>query len=77
MGKNKRWKRKARKLHGKCMRAVSIRKKFKNEELLFLRSSTCFFCEFGTIDNDLNIDCKEGIWGASIRELEICFKGDK
>lgn len=73
--KNKRWKRKARKLHGKCMRAASIREKIKDKELSFPRSSTCSFCEFGTIDNDLNIDCKEGIWGASIRELEKCLRG--
>lgn len=76
MSKNKRYKRKAKKLHGKCMRAVNIRKKA-TEDILSENPSTCCFCEFGIVDNDLNMNCKEDVWGASIRELERCLKGDK
>lgn len=73
--RNKRWKRKARKFHGKCMRSAYIRKQV-TKEVLLNNPSTCCFCEFGIVDNYGNIDCKEGILGASIRELEKSFKGD-
>lgn len=73
--KNKRWQRKARKLHGKCMRVVSIKKQI-TKEILLHNPLTCCFCEFGIVDNYGDIYCKEDIWGASIRELEKYLKGE-